>query len=112
MNTSGFVQLSAEIARKKAEACIARIDAARERIVEAEITERMNAINNGFWHKLFRCKDVTREDVLVEDEDHLYGFSFTRNILYGRQYIIAKNILLAAQHNEHIFISFEDLASL
>jgi hypothetical protein len=103
------VEIDCELARALAAGTIDRIDQSRSEKVERIITREVERLNNGFWHKLFRRPDFTREEAMQMELDSEWSQIYdTRNFLFGRQYDVAMDVLAAAKVGKTLLLSLDD----
>lgn len=110
MSKYSFIEIDTEAARVLAADTIDRIDRSRGRMIESYINSELQRLNNGFWHKLFRQQDFTREDVLRMDSENQWGgyIHETKFIKFGNQYQTAKDILRTPKTGIKMFLSLTD----
>lgn len=103
------IEISCERAITLAKATIESIEKDRKMAVDKYINARLKHLNNGFFHKLFKRKDYTREDVVQLDSEEEFGVIWETNaFMYGLQYDTAKDILGAAKAGGKLLLSLDD----
>jgi len=80
--------------------------ARKKKAIETE----QKRLNNGFWHKLFRCKDVTIEAAEESLKDDPWDFDYHWSpAMYYKTEDACNRIINAAKHADEIYISTKDL---
>ncbi len=113
MTEHSYVEIDSAVAIELATARKRSIDVSREREVQRIIDREIQRINSGFFHKLFRRKDVTREEVEAMELNYEWSdIADTRYLLYGRVYETCNDVLLAAKSGGKLTLSLDDYRSI
>lgn len=109
MSKHSQIEIDCEVAAKLAAESIRSIDESREAKVQKIIDQDLKELNNGFWHKLFKKPDWTREEVMERDLNSEWSEIYdARNFLYGRQYDVAHDVLRASKVGGKMLLSLDD----
>ena len=112
MSENSFIEISCEEARRLAFNVIQRIDTSRSEFIDQFIEKEMNRLNNNFFHKLFRRKPVTREEVLSLEREDIWSPINENWFTFGRQHDLALKVLAASRVGKTMFLSLDDYSSI
>lgn len=113
MSNHSSVTISATLAAELAQGTIDDINKHRQNSKDKVVKRRLESLNNGFFHKLFRSQDYTYEQVWKAEEaeplDH-WGNEFWSidHMLYGEQMTVAERVLHASKLGTDVTLSIRD----
>ena len=113
MSKHSYVEIDSSVAIQLATERKRSIDATREKIAQQIIDQEVKQINSGFFRRLFRCKDVTREEAEESELNSEWSeLNNTRNWLYKDQYETCNSVLLTARVVNKLTLSLDDYRSI
>jgi hypothetical protein len=108
--STSFIKMSSQDAAEMARKTLDYVEQRREEAKSGAIERERQRINNGFFHKLFGCKDATVEEAVSNLEYDTWNFDYHfTEIIASKNEKVARQILNACKHADEILISTEEL---
>jgi hypothetical protein len=105
-----FVKVASKDALEMAKDTLQWVENERTTRKRQAIEREQKRLNNGFWHKLFRCKEVTFEEAEESIQNDPWNFDYNFGpVMFYKTESACNRIINAAKHADEIYISTEDL---